>query len=166
MKRLIAAIILVLILAGCELTTTTKKVTTSSPKKVSTPTASTGVQPVEVTLSAERSGEDIVISGTATVPDGALICYEVVHDYGDEPWPAEPYFTEGNIEVQNGRYSARVPGVPPGSNEVWVAFQTIVSGADQPAWVADTYGELGEKMKGDVTQSGNMTRVEKTVIVE
>jgi len=124
---------------------------------------------VKLELKANREGDGLVISGTTTnLPNGTLLAYEIRKDYGDELMPAEPYFVDGTVTVENGRYEKRITGVPSGKISVWVAFQTIL-GTDvgQPQGVLEKFGKMGEKLTGEnVIESGNIKRVEKEVFVE
>ncbi|HZL06228.1 MAG TPA: hypothetical protein VFE45_12580, partial [Coriobacteriia bacterium] len=91
--------------------------------------------PVELTLETTRAGDDLELGGATNLPDGALLAYEVGRDYGDEPPPAEPYFTAGTTAVADGRYQMVILDAPRGRIEVCVAFQTVLPGLDgeQPA---------------------------------
>jgi len=105
-----------------------------------------------VELDADGVVEDDVlrVEGTATVPDGALITYEV-GDPSDVLADDEMAFAAGNAAVTDESFAFEVPveGWPRGRVNVWVAFQTVVGLDEQPAEVIELYGELGEHMEGD-----------------
>jgi hypothetical protein len=161
-KTYLLFIVLVLVLTlvvGCGTTTTEKPKTEKPTAKQSEPTKPDDTY-VELELtSASRQGSDILFEGTTNLPDGALIAYEVTNDNAT-------YFVDGNATVAGGKFQGTAAAAPEGPIEVWVAFQTIVAGATQPAEIIDTYGELGENITGDVTKTGDMTRVEKTMVVD
>jgi hypothetical protein len=114
---------------------------------------------------ATRSGSTISVSGTATVPDGAFIAYEVV--------PARDGFPirEGAARVQGERFTfnANIAGFPSGPVEVWVAFVTILGGptydATQPSGVLDLYGGMGQNITGPNVTPGALRLVEAIKIV-
>jgi hypothetical protein len=115
-------------------------------------------RPVELTLSPRLSGRRLYIEGTATVPDGALIAFEVT--------PVDPGVetVEGTTAVRDSAFSevVELTGWPPGEMEVWVAFQTILgTDASQPDHILELYGPMGERMVGaQVQQAGTLRRVE------
>jgi peptidoglycan hydrolase-like protein with peptidoglycan-binding domain len=114
---------------------------------------------------ARRSGSTISVTGTATVPDGAFVAYELVPTRGGLS------VKEGAARVQGERFSfdANVSGFPSGSVEVWVAFVTILGGptydATQPRAVLDLYGNMGEKITGPNVTPGLLRLVEAIRIV-
>lgn len=127
---------------------------------------------VEVTPTV-RAGV-IEVTGTATVPNGALMVWEVSHaelltnpDLCPlSPSGPDPCFADGTAEVTDGEYTFTVPGIAPGEVEVWVAFQMVLGTAEQPQEVIDLYGENGENMTGpDVTVIDPITRSETTANV-
>lgn len=128
---------------------------------------------VLLTAEAEISGESLIISGTATVPDGALIAYEITDSAWreggfDEDGNPLGQWIEGNVPVESGTYSTKVNTneMSPGEIEIWLAFQTILSGAEQPPEIVELYGSMGESITGpDVIETGGMKRVETTVTV-
>jgi hypothetical protein len=75
-------------------------------------------------------------------------------------------FAEGNAVVVSGNYGAGVDvaGWPTGKVEVWVAFQTILSGnIKQPEEVVSRFGEQGEMLEGsNITRAGSKKPVETT----
>jgi hypothetical protein len=115
-------------------------------------------RPVELTLSPRLSGRRLYIEGTATVPDGALIAFEVT--------PVDPGVetVEGTTAVRDSAFSevVELTGWPPGEMEVWVAFQTILgSNGSQPDRVLELYGPMGKRVVGaQVQQVGTLRRVE------
>jgi hypothetical protein len=97
-------------------------------------------------------GDVLKVSGTATVPDGALVVFEV----GDptlETAGGKPAFAVGEAAVNDESFAFELPieGWPGEGVIVWVAFQTLLgTDAEQPAEVIELYGEMGEYIKGDV----------------
>lgn len=107
---------------------------------------------------ARRDGGALVVDGRATVPEGALVSWEVVH-------ALHPSFREeGTAEVAGGRFTITLDtgGWPPGELEVWLGFQTVpATGARQPDAVLARYGHQGERMVGDqVVDAGVLRRAE------
>jgi hypothetical protein len=116
---------------------------------------------VVVTVAAAVDGQRVSVIGTATVPDGALIAYELLH-------LDEFEVTEGHAEVSDGGFEfiADLAGWPAGEVEVWVAFQTILGTAEQPQEVIDLYGEMGENISGPQADTvGDITRVDAVTSV-
>ncbi len=120
------------------------------------------VDPVAVTVTAAPAAGTLELSGTATVPDGALIVYEVTQFPSDDL--ADDRLAEGSAPVKGGRYTAAVDVADfhSGQAEVWVAFQTI----GQPDEVTALYGDEGQQITGDVSEAGNLRRVEVTTSVD
>jgi hypothetical protein len=121
---------------------------------------------VVVTIaSATRSGSTISVNGTATVPDGAYVAYEVVPARGGTA------MREGAARVKDGKYSftANVGSFPSGPVEVWVAFVTVLGGptydAKQPASVLELYGNMGQNITGPNVTPGLLRLVEAIRIV-
>ena len=129
--------------------------------------APTGV-PVTLTLEPEFANRRLTIAGTTDLQDGAVLLYEARH----ENWTTagEPiWLRSGQIVVADGAYSERINlrRWPVGAIDVWVAFQSVLPGSDQPDHVLATFGPMGERLLGDnVTQEGPMRRVELTVSVD
>ncbi len=118
---------------------------------------------VSFTMDAEIQGQELTISGAATVPDGAIICYEVTAS--DRVVLGN--FARGGIKVDDGSYLAAIDisEFEPSELQVWAAFQTVMasSSGKQPPEIIEQYGEAGEKMTGEqVVKSGALYRVEKT----
>ena len=115
--------------------------------------------------SAQRSGTTVSVVGTATVPDGAFVAYEVVPIADGMP------VREGAARVDGERFSfdVSVSGFPSGPVEVWVAFVTILGGptydATQPDAVLDLYGPMGQKITGPNVTPGPLALVEAIEIV-
>ena len=121
---------------------------------------------VALFASGSVEGDVLTVQGTATVPDGALVAYEV----GDPTLDAagdEDAFVIGEAVVNDKSFAFEVPieGWSGESVNVWVAFQTLLGGqAQQPAEVIELYGTMGEHMKGDIavtqTAEGQLRWVE------
>jgi hypothetical protein len=127
------------------------------------------VDPVAVTVTAVQVGAGALeISGTATVPDGALIYYDVTQVLPGDDIPVRG--TSGDTPVKGGQYRVVVAAddaaewdeLRPGPADVWVAFQTI----GQPDEVTALYGDEGQQITGDVSEAGNLRRVEATTSVD
>lgn len=152
MKTTVAALA-ALLLAGC------------APGPTADPVAPAGptADPVAVTVTAAPAAAGTLeLSGTATVPDGALIVYEVTQFPSDDL--ADDRLAEGSAPVKGGRYTAAVDVADfhSGQADVWVAFQTI----GQPDEVTELYGDEGQQITGDVSEAGNLRRVEATTSVD
>jgi len=127
---------------------------------------------ISLQVDAKREGDSVVISGTTNLPDGAYLVYAVRSIYAG-PLPAEPYGVEGTMLVSSGKFEITVAEVPDVKQqqrklEVWVAFQTIIPrGKQQPDEIIDRFGEFGEKLIGpNVTETGNLKRVEEVIILD
>lgn len=135
----------------------------SAPEAMATPTPAevTHGTDVELTLDAELSGGRLAIGGVATVPDGALISYELE---GPEDCP-EDCHVEGRTPVRDGEYSVSidVSGWGDGNYEVYAAFITNMADATQPDAVLELYGESGESMTGDTVVRDGVTIVEEAM---
>ena len=148
---------------GSSVTTTTLAVTTSAAAVATTSVAQSTSVGLEAT--ATCANDVVRVDGTATVPDGAYVAYEV----GDALVDSTKGFPDlalrdGNTQVSNGKFSfeADISDFPASMQtiEVWIGFQTVSIPA-QPASVIALYGESGEKMTGsDVVKSGDLTRAE------
>lgn len=124
---------------------------------------------VVLTMSAESSEDGTVsIEGTATVPDGALVFYEVATETCGEQDLEVECSTGGSLVVADGRFNGEVDtsDFPSGDGEVWVGFQ-LIGDEDQPEAVVDIYGPMGESISGpDVVEiSPRFRRVEATQAV-
>lgn len=113
---------------------------------------------VALDAAARRDAGALVVDGRATVPDGALVSWQVTH-------ALHPSFREdGAAEVTGGRFTVTLDtsGWPPGELEVWLGFQTVpATGARQPDAVIARFGHKGERMAGDqVVDAGVLRRAE------
>lgn len=113
---------------------------------------------VALDAEARREAGVLTVAGQATVPDGALVSWQVAH-------ALHPSFREdGTAEVAGGRFTVTLDtsGWPPGALEVWLGFQTVpATGARQPEVVIARYGHKGERMTGDqVVNAGVLRRAE------
>lgn len=114
------------------------------------------VEPVDLTLNTRVDGNAIVLSGSANLPDGAVISYEIEHleDF--------QFLHDGIATIEDGRYHERfnISGWPRGPIEVWASFAPWHA-AQQPAAVTERYGETGENIADkDAVKAGGMLRVE------
>ena len=104
----------------------------------------------------------LLLQGTMTLPDGALLTYAVKHDSHD----SGDYdgFEEGHIEVSGGQFShlVSVDDWPSGHALTRLVFQMNLSGsAQQPDLVVQEYGENGERLEGpDVRDFGGRKTIE------
>lgn len=134
--------------------------------------AQTPPPPVEIGVNATRTkggpdgGPTITINGTANLPDGALVSYEV----SLPRCAALKCVKDGTIPVKGGTFTktVKIPWTIESAAspaEVWVAFQTVVgTSKHQPKAVIKAYGKAGENMTGDqVVDAGGLHRAEVTV---
>lgn len=113
---------------------------------------------VEVDAQANWDERMLRVQGQATVPDGAVISWQVTH-------ALHPSFCEDGVaEVADGRFAFTLDTSqwPRGGVELWVAFQTVPATGDrQPDAVFARYGRTGEHMTGDqVVDVGVLRRAE------
>jgi len=120
-----------------------------------------------VNLSAHGTCVDNIVSvqGTASVPDGALISYEVGDAFVDAA-DGYPAISDGTVPVSGGRFffEVDISDFPTSMRVVpiWIGFQMI----GQPKYVINLYGENGEKMLGQqVVKAGNSRRAELGISV-
>ncbi len=114
---------------------------------------------VSLDASGVMGGDTLTVSGTATVPDGALVVYKVTSPDGNE-------VHEGGAKVMDGKFSFDVDTsvMPKGDIQVWLAFQMTSMrrfDAEQPREIIELYGQMGEKMAGNTVNARGMTRVVK-----
>ena len=128
-------------LGGCSFATAT---TPCTPDRATAVADSNGIK---LTIEARIQENSVIVAGTATLKDGALIDYEVEHGSFMSS-SRNDLMKDGSVSVKAGRFSAIVPipNWPRGKVKVWVGFQTFSEG--QPKWVKDQYGEMGDKMAG------------------
>jgi hypothetical protein len=90
--------------------------------------------PVELTMSLAVEGEQLTIKGTANVPDGALIFWEVFHEkqYSAtreeiETLPEELFFRDV-VEVKDGAWEVAqmLTDWPKGDVRISAAFSTVL----------------------------------------
>lgn len=152
---LVIAVLAASLLAGCGSSTT--------PQSGKSP--ATRVVRIEVKDTVD--GDRLTVSGTATVPDGALIAWEAGDALTNKP-DGQMAFEDGTALVTDGAFTfdVNVEGWP-SAIKVWVAFQAILgTSTKQPPEVVALYGEQGELMEGDTVTSGILKRVEKEIIVK
>jgi len=122
---------------------------------------------VTLTITPVIRAQSIVISGTTNLKDGAFISWEIEHELAMHQALGQMCADNGNTVVKGGRYSALVSiaKCPRGKIKVWAGFLTI---GNQPQWVKNQYGALGEKIEGPGVKLGSMktksVEVEKTVV--
>ena len=136
---------------------TTEKATAASEVPHSQP-ASPPAYPVHLALKAKRSGAGLQMSGTADVPDGALVVCEVEEKNG--AWISDDL----SAEVRSGQWHANLAKVPSGRLDVWAAFTT--EGVKQPAAVVARYGRRGQRIANGKKQYDGSKRVEILVHVQ
>lgn len=137
----------------------------------SSATAATDPPPVVIALTPTRTSGSpagpptVTVSGTATVPDGALLAWEVTLPRCSDL----ACYKQGLVKVKGGAFSkkVRIPqtimaaGSPA---DVWVAFQTITGTSHpQPRSVVKAYGASGERITGTQVTGDSIRRAEVTV---
>lgn len=112
---------------------------------------------VELSLDVELLGDRIVANGIATVPDGALIAFEV-----SGPEDCTDCRADGRVPVMGEEFSfsINIAAWTDGEYTVWAAFQPVIDGGSQPQEVIDRYGESGEHITGDTVEEDGLTWVE------
>ncbi len=112
---------------------------------------------VELEASASVVDDVLIVEGSATVPDGARIDYQL-----DEPLadlPDEAAFAGGNAIVSDESFTFEEPvtGLATDEVNVWISFQT----PGQPVEIVALYGEAGENIESDnVVEVEDIRRVE------
>lgn len=123
-------------------------------------TTDTNNKPIDVTLTMDVTVQagSLLLTGTANLPDGAIIHYAISPQPGDNRPFDQLFVHEGETTVSGGQWSTAIPANgKTGALEVWAAFQTI----GQPQDIADTYGEMGEHIGGSqATKAGQLIRAE------
>lgn len=160
------AVLAVSLLAGCG-SSTTPQSGKSSPPEAEKWDTSTDSRVVRIEVNGTVDGDTLTVSGTATVPDGALIAWEAGDALTNKPG-GQMAFEDGTALVTGGAFTfdVNVEGWP-SAIKVWVAFQTILgTSTKQPPEVVALYGEQGELMEGDTVTSGTLKRVEKEIVVK
>lgn len=115
---------------------------------------------VELAVSAKVMDDTILIEGTATVPDGAFVFYGLEPEACAADSLGPECSAGGALEVHDGRFTGRavVSAFPPGQVDVWVVFRVV--GNEQPSFVVETYGELGQNIVGPkVEETGPLRSV-------
>ncbi len=112
---------------------------------------------VDLAIRSQLDGGRLLVEGTITVPDGALVKYEITG-----PEDCDECFAEGRVPVsdQAFRLSRDVSAWPDGTYEIRTSFQTVLNGETQPGRIIELYGETGERMTGDTIEEDGYTRVE------
>lgn len=113
---------------------------------------------VDVDAQADWDQRVLRVEGRATVPNGAVISWQVAHALHPS------FYEDGVAEVADGRFAFTLDTSqwPRGGVELWVAFQTVPATGDrQPDAVVSRYGRAGEHMTGDqVVDVGVLRRAE------
>jgi hypothetical protein len=121
---------------------------------------------VTLTTKPHMVGRTLIIEGITDLPDQAVIEWELRHEqlFTRKDIPISHMATEGHTAVHGHRYAVSVDlsHWPPGSVEVWVAFQPRSYGTQQPARISQMYGASGEWIEGrNVTiHPAHMRRIE------
>jgi hypothetical protein len=119
---------------------------------------------VTLTLNTVLDTNVLSIQGRTNLPNRAILLYKVSHVAPD------PVTIDGTLAVLDGQYATQVDisSLPPGTVEVWVAFQTIFGNSEsQPEEIIERYGERGEYLYGEnVTEESGLKRVEVRQTVE
>ena len=122
--------------------------------------ASATVAEAPAVAGAERDGADFLmdsaviedgvlyLEGSGSLPDGALISYEIKHD-GFDVGDYDGYET-GQIGLAGGAFSFEmsVEDWPLGQALISLTFEMQPSGDPQPAAVVEAYGQSGENLTG------------------
>lgn len=118
---------------------------------------------VELDADAHWDDGTLVVVGGATVPDGALVSWEVTHQLH------RSFKEHGTAEVEAGafRFTLDAGTWPAGSVQLWLGFQTVLSSTvQQPQHVTARYGHRGEHLTGEqVVEAGVLRRAEMTLDV-
>jgi hypothetical protein len=117
-----------------------------------------------ITPVVRLDGRSLVVDGTTTLPDGAILDYGVTLDDRTEPSISQV------MTVQNGRFgfAADLTGWPAGHASLGIGFG-IGWGTPQPQAVVDRFGASGERMTGRQvwTDSGDtMLEVDIPLVIE
>ena len=90
----------------------------------------------------------LYLEGSGSLPDGALISYEIKHD-GFDVGDYDGYET-GQIELAGGAFTfaMSVEDWPVGQALISLTFEMQPNGDPQPAAVVEAYGEGGEDLIG------------------
>jgi hypothetical protein len=103
-------------------------------------------QRVDVSMEATAvvEGRTVKVTGTTSVPDGAIIDYYFWREPYDDAFPED-----GNVVVANGMFAftADLAALPPGAANVNVGFECSYPG--QPAALLDLFGTDCEHLAGD-----------------
>ncbi|MBS3908530.1 MAG: hypothetical protein KGZ93_02695 [Actinobacteria bacterium] len=159
-KTFIPLIISLLIMAGCADSPVKQEQTEATVKQKSsqeTQKETAKPAPVELAMSAAIEGDTLFIKGTANLPDGAVLSYDIRHEglATRTDVPLENLQMEGTVEVKTGAWTIMQPltGWPKGELELWVAFMIVPGAVDQPKEISNIYGETGENIKGDQSRA-------------
>jgi hypothetical protein len=107
-----------------------------------------GLIPTQLSVTATFRDYGLVVSGTTTIPDGALLECEVWHDLDASEAGTGAYSVVVLARVASGAYSCEVDvaGWPPGSVTTNVRFRPFLP--EQPATVTEKYGADGDRLDG------------------
>ena len=130
-----------------------------------TNTAESIVDGVDVILETPTIEDgQLVLHGTANVPDGAILMYLVKHD-GFDSGDYDGYEV-GHVDVMGGVFRDHVPvsDWPEGYALTRLTFQMNPEGREQPEAVLEEYGENGERLQGPrVTDFAGIRKIEINV---
>jgi hypothetical protein len=128
------------------------------------PTDRPGTESVTLTVNAKQQAQQVLVSGTTNLPDGALLEYRLSTAVGTTPAKDAP----GTATVSGGAYSVSVDvsGWPNGSMDVWVAFKCD-STEGQPDAIVAQYGTLCSRVAGpNVTIAASVRSVQERTTVQ
>lgn len=133
------------------------------PTPVPTETPELTSTDVELSIDGSFIGPRLNVRGTATVPNGAYVVYQLNGPEGCTDCEAT-----GRVNVQNGEFAVSIDVSAWGAGEIrmWAAFQMPLVNAEQPTHVVELYGEDGGQMTGDTVVVDGITRVEVEETVE
>ena len=96
-----------------------------------------------ITPVVRLDGRSLMVEGTSTLPDGAVLDYGAALDDLTDPSISKV------TTVQNGRFAfaENLAGWPAGRASLGIGFG-VGSGTSQPQHVVDLYGASGERMTG------------------
>jgi len=128
---------------------------------------------VELDASGRVEDDVLVVEGTATVPDGALVTIMVM-PVTEDGQLIQTTRAQDVVEVRDGAFVFRVPveGWDGTKLNTWVAFYTTIAKEtdagtiEQTAEVIRLYGEKGENIEGETRQMGDVAVVEAAFMVE
>jgi hypothetical protein len=99
-----------------------------------------------IAISTSLDGRILTISGTTTLPDGAVVDCETWHESEDDGLGSGEYHTVDVVTIHSGALMCRadLTGWPTGTVRASARFLPW----DQPAAIVDRYGYRGERLSG------------------